>query len=226
MTFRVPRKTPEGTKQKDFLSDETFEFAQAYLTRKRRMLFLRGPIYPAPYPRADPFGPTMVCDDILAMNMEDSEKPIYLMIDSSGGLVNTGMNVYDYIRMSKAPIITVGHNISSMAVSIFVAGKKRLLLPHAQITLHLPESSFKEESLDSKDMGIRARQLNDIKDMIVDCYIDCGATAGLKGKTKKQIHKKILEDIDREFNLTAQEAIDYGLADRMVTQKELFGEEI
>lgn len=222
MTFRVPSNIPKDT-EKVFLGDDQYEFAQAYLTRTRRMLFLRGPIYPAPYPRSDPFGPSMVCDDILAMNMEDSKKPIYLIIDSGGGLVNTGMNVYDYIRMSKAPIITVGHNISSMAVSIFVAGSKRFLLPHAQITLHLPETAFKEEILDTKDMEIRAKQLNDIKDMIVGCYIECGVHAGIKGKRKKQIHEQILKDIDREFNLTAQEAIDYGLADRIITQKELFG---
>ncbi|HEC64447.1 MAG TPA: ATP-dependent Clp protease proteolytic subunit [bacterium] len=223
MTWRKAQKVSDGKTNKEYLSDEAFEYAQTYLARERRMLFLRGPIYPAPFPRNDPYGPSLICDDLLAMNLEDSEKPIYLMIDSGGGLVSTGMNVYDYILMSKAPIVTIGHNIASMAVSIFIAGKKRLLLPHAQITLHLPEAAFKEESLDSKDMGIRAKQLDAIKDMIVGCYIDCGAHAGLKDKKRKQIHTQILKDIDREFNLTAQEAIDYGLADHIVTADELYG---
>ena len=223
MPFGNPRRTPEGTTIKDFLSDDVYEFAQTYLTRKRRILILRGPMYPSPYPRPDPFAPAMVCDDILALNEEDSTKPITIIIDSGGGHVNLGMDVYDYIMLSKAPVITIGHTIASMGVSVFIAGTKRLLLPNAQVILHLPETAFKEESLDSKDMLIRAKQLDDTKDSIVNCYIDRGATAGLKGKTRKQIHKKILEDIDRVFVLTAQEAIDYGLADRIVTQEDLFG---
>ncbi len=55
MTFRIPQELPKNT-EKIFLGDDQYEFAQSYLTRTRRMLFLRGPIYPAPYPRADPFG--------------------------------------------------------------------------------------------------------------------------------------------------------------------------
>lgn len=222
MAFRKPHKAPAGSKQKEYLTDENFEFAQMYLARTRRMLFLRGPILPAPF-RIDSFGPSMICDDIIAMNMEDPKKPIYLMIDSAGGWINSGMVLYDHIRMSKAPIITIGSVCASMAATIFAAGKERLLLPHAHVVLHLPEAAFEKETLDTKDMEIRTKQLNALKTMIVRCLQTCGAHAGLVGKTEQQVHKKILKDIDREFNLTAQETIDYGLADRVATTEDLFG---
>lgn len=219
--FRKPQQPPDGTKAKDVLHDDNYEFAQAYLARTRRMLFLRGPIQLRP----DHFGPTSIGDDIIAMNVDDPSKPIYLYISSPGGIIDTGFELFDLMRMSRAPVITIGAYAASMATVVLNAGSERLLMSNARVMLHLPSQFFKEAALDTKEMDIYSKQLERLKDRIVDCYIARGVTAGLKGgqATEPKIRRKILKDIDRELWLTADEAIDYGLADRLVETDDLLG---
>lgn len=221
MTFRVPFLAPEGDARK-YLSDEQFEYAQGYLARTQRMLFLRGPIMGMPH-RSDSACPTMVADDIIALNAEDSKKPIYLVIESPGGDVSAGMILYDHIRMSKAPITTIGHNIASLAVNIFSAGKVRVILPHARAMIHLPAGSITGTS---DEIDVRNDLIKQIKAEMVDTYIECGAHAGLKGKkgmTKAKIRKQIMKDLEKpELWMTAKEVVAYGLADRVATTKDIF----
>ena len=221
MTFRAPHLAPEGDARK-YLSDEQFEYAQGYLARTQRMLFLRGPIMGMPH-RSDSSCPTMVGDDIIAFNAEDSEAPIYLVIESPGGDVSAGMILYDHIRMSKAPITTIGHNVASLAVNILAAGKVRVILPHARAMIHLPAGSI---SGDVEEIEVRTRLLQQIKEEMVDTYIECGAHAGLKdkkGTTKAKIKKQIMKDLEQpEMWMTAQEVVDYGLADRIATPNDIF----
>ena len=219
--FRKAQQPPDGIKAKDVLADDNYEFSQAYLARTRRMLFLRGPIQLRP----DHFGPTSIGDDIMAMNVEDPVKPIYLYISSPGGIIDTGFELFDIIQMSRAPVITIGAFAASMATVVFNAGTERLLTPNARVMLHLPSQFFKEAALDTKEMDIYSKQLERLKDRIVDCYIERGVTAGLSGKqvTEAKIRRKIIKDIDREMWLDANEAIAYGLADRCVTAEDLLG---
>jgi len=222
---------------KQALGNDQFEFSQAYLTRTRRILFLRGIIVPAVDERGggrlDVFSAVGVGDDIMAMNVEDPTAPIYLFIDSPGGDVTSGMVLYDIIRMSRAPIITVGVSCASMATVILVAGKERLAFPHSRMMMHLPSGGY---SGDVDQIKIRSDLLQDIKNELVDTYIECGVTADCpkigpkqafssSGKTKSQIKKQILGDIDREFWLNAAGSVTYGLVDRIATTDDLFGAE-
>ena len=208
--------------------ESEFEYSPDYLTREKRMLFLRGVIaaYPGGYPgRNDQFSPTSIMDDIMAFNIEDPSKPITLFIDSIGGEFSTGMALYDIIKLSKAPIITVGINCASMGSIIFMAGNKRLVFPSSRFMLHLPSAVIQSEvSLDVKELEIKSKELNRVKEEVVDYYIDNGVTAGLgKSADKLKIRKQIFKDIDRAFWLTAKEAINYGLADSIITKEELLG---
>lgn len=109
------RKAHQGA-ESEHLHDNQFEFSQVFLARERRMLFLRGPLFGTnfgPMSRVDSFSPTMIGDDILSMNIDDPKAPIYLTIDSPGGDVGAGMILYDLIRMSRAPIVTVAQNCAS-----------------------------------------------------------------------------------------------------------------
>ena len=223
--FRKPR---EGM-QEEYLLDSQLEFSQAYLARTQRTLFLRGPIFdigPGPMARSDGFSPVMICDDLKAMNHEDSKTPITLYIDSPGGDVNMGMILYDMIRLSKAPIITVAGNCASLATILMAAGDTRIMFPHARAMLHLPRGAF-EGDVDTGE--VRFKELQRIKTDLVECYVECGVTAKLTGRgggapTKARVRKQIIKDINRsEFWMTAEECVEYGLVDRIATQDDLFG---
>ena len=217
------RKPQEGN-SRAHLFDDQYEYSHAYMTRKRRMLSLRGVMLGLPQ-RSDSQAPFGVIDDIIALNIEDPKKPIYLNIDSIGGDIGPGLALYDTIKLSKAPIITIGYNCSSMAVNILAAGTERFLFPHSKVMMHLLQAGIEGNV---EQIRIRSDMLLELKDTLVECYIQDGATANIKRKdgkepTEAQIRVKILKDIDQEFWLDAKGAFDYGLADRLVTKEDLYG---
>ena len=217
--FRVPL----GGNPKENLHDDQFSYAPSYISRERRMIFLRGVIVGWPggnLGRTDQFAASQIFDDIMAMNIEDSTKPITLVIESPGGLMDVGIGLYDLIKLSKAPIITIGLGCASMATLLLAAGTERLAFPNSRFMMHLPEGGV---SGDTKEVKLQTEEFERLKESFIDRYIDCGITAGLKGKTKKQLKKQILKDIDRVFWLDVEEAIEYGLIDRVVTSEDLFG---
>ena len=213
----------------EYLPEDRFEYAHTFLADERRMLFLRGIIVGMSgnlsTSRIDQFSPLSVGDDITAMNVDDPSRPIYLLINSPGGSVETGLVLYDLIHMSRAPVITIGMGCASMATLILAAGSERLIFPHSKLALHLPEAVLQG---DSREIDIQSQELERIKNSLVDCYMDCGVTAGIGGSGKRKpsrakIKQQILKDIDRVFFLDAKQAVAYGLVDRIVSPKELFG---
>lgn len=133
-----------------------------------------------------------------------SHKPIKLFITSPGGGLDAAFLLYDTLKMLRSPVITIGRYCASAAVLLLAAGKKRYLLPHAKIMLHLPSGAMMG---DSKEWEIQHKQMQIYKDKMVDVLIECGA---------KKSKKEILLDIDRDFWLDPQEAIEYGLADEIL----------
>lgn len=219
--FRV---AAEGN-QFEHLQDAQFEHATTFLTRKRRMLFLRGPVFSVlslQMPRPDSFGPTAVGDDIIALNVEDPKAPIYLWLDSQGGEVNAGLILYDIIRASKAPIVTIAQSCMSLATVLMAAGSDRVMFPHSRAMLHLPKGAFEG---DSDAMEIRSKELSRVRDDLLECYIECKVTAGLEKPTKTKVRKQIIADINRaEYWMSAQECVRYGLVDRIATIDDMLGD--
>lgn len=210
----------------DKLKSDQYEYSTDTLTRRGRMLFLRGVImgYP-PSPshegRADPYSSTTIADDIMSLSIKDPTSPIYLFVDSVGGEVTNGFMLYDVIRMSEAPVYTVGVNAASMATTILVSGVKRFVTPHSKVMIHLPSTIFQG---DSDEMEIRNKEIIKVKNDLVSIYIEHGAHAGLgKTSSEKQIRKKIMKDINKEKWFSAKEAIEYGLADEIITREQLYG---
>lgn len=208
------------------IGDEQIENSQQFLGRERRMLFLRSVVTGVPN-RFDQFSVPVIMDDIIAMNVEDPEAPIYLVVDSGGGEIPCGNMMFDLIRLSKAPIITIAQNVASMATLISAAGTERLAFPHSQFMLHLPEAVL---AGDSVELEIKGAVIKQTLTELINSYVECGVTAGLttaKGKrpAKARVAKQIREDIQRPFWLTTKSAIEYGLVDRVVSEDELFGEE-
>jgi ATP-dependent Clp protease protease subunit len=224
------RERPGGVKE------EQLETSAFMLARVYRFLFFRGVVANAPN-RWDQFSTTAVSDSILAMNRDDPTKPITVFIDSPGGDVNSGFILYDTIRMSRAPVKTVGQVGASAATILLAAGTERLVYPSARFMLHLPSMYF-GEGVSEAVAVIRTAELTRVKEQLAKAYIDCGVTAGLPladttGLTPEQadvmhtgwralVREKLLVDINLEHWMSAEDAIAYGLADRYITQDELF----
>lgn len=190
---------------------EQLEASHAYLAREHRIINLRGPVFGAPH-RWDDFSVTALVDAIMVYNIEDTEKPIYLVINSEGGAMGDGFVLYDTIKASIAPVVTVVQQAASMATVIFAAGSRRLVYPNARLMLHLP--FLNGVAGDTRDIEITAKEMNARRDMIIDAYLSAGVDRN---------RKQILRDIDRPHWMSAQESVDYGLASGFVEQAEMLG---
>lgn len=180
-----------------------------------RVLFLYGvmgstdPILP----RIDPFSPHFLADAILALNKQSLTSPIWLFIDSPGGFVDDGLILYDAIKTSMAPVHTVGKSCYSMAAVILSAGAGgyRYLYPHSRVMIHQVASRGVPGS--ESDQRIHVKQMSKLKSTIADLMIENGVS-----KPKATV----IKDMDREYWMSAEETISYGMADRIINGRDLY----
>lgn len=145
---------------------------------------------------------------MLYLDSDDSSKPIYLYINSPGGSVTAGLAIFDTIQYVKSDVITICVGLAaSMGAFLLAAGTKgkRLALPHARIMIHQPLGGTSQRQ--ASDIEIEAREILRIKDMLNQSLADmCG-----------QSLEKVTKDTDRDYFLSAAEAKDYGLIDRVIS---------
>ena len=144
---------------------------------------------------------------MLYLDSEDSTKPIYLYINSPGGSVTAGLAIYDTMKYVKSDVVTICVGLAaSMGAFLLTAGTKgkRLALPHSRIMIHQPLGGTNQRQ--ASDIEIEAREILRIKDMLNH------SMAELTGQTFEKIEK----DTDRDYFLSAAEAKDYGLIDRVI----------
>ena len=144
---------------------------------------------------------------MLYLDSEDSTKPIYLYINSPGGSVTAGLAIYDTMKYVKSDVVTICVGLAaSMGAFLLTAGTKgkRLALPHSRIMIHQPLGGSNQRQ--ASDIEIEAREILRIKDMLNH------SMAELTGQTFEKIEK----DTDRDYFLSAAEAKDYGLIDRVI----------
>ena len=155
-----------------------------------------------------------VIKNLILMEEDDPEKPITVYINSPGGGADSGFAVYDMFRFIKPPIKTIVSGIcASAAVIIFLGAEpgSRFSLPNSRFMLHEPRylsTAYGQAS----DLAIVAKELLRMKDR----YNTIVAEA-----TGKDL-EKITEDSKRDFWLDAQQALDYGLVDKIITSKTEF----
>jgi ATP-dependent Clp protease protease subunit len=135
-----------------------------------------------------------------------SHEPIILHISSPGGDLDSTFLLIDTIRMIKSPVITIGEYCASAACLLLATGSKRYLYPHAKVMLHLPAGQM---GGDAKDWDIQHKQMEMYRNKVVDILCECGA---------RKSREQILNDIDRDFWLEPEEAVEYGLADEILTK--------
>ncbi|MGJ0604876.1 ATP-dependent Clp protease proteolytic subunit [Cylindrospermopsis raciborskii] len=143
---------------------------------------------------------------LLYLDSDDQTKPIYLYINSPGGSVTAGMAIYDTIQYIKSEVVTICVGLAaSMGSFLLAAGAKgkRLALPHSRIMIHQPSGGTRGQA---SDIEIEAREILRIRHQLNQIYAD----------NTGQVLSKIEKDMDRDFFMSAQEAKEYGLIDRVI----------
>lgn len=139
----------------------------------------------------------------------ESDKPIYLYIDSPGGSVDDGFGLYDVIRFIKAPVYTIGMGlIASMGVTLFlsVPKERRFSLPNSHFLIHQPLGGSKGVAT---DIEITANEISKTREYLTNLIADA------TGKDFETVKK----DTERDYWLTAQEAVDYGIVGKIITNR-------
>lgn len=144
---------------------------------------------------------------MLYLDSEDQNKPIYLYINSPGGSVTAGMAIYDTMRHIKSEVVTICVGLAaSMGAFLLTAGTKgkRMALPHSRIMIHQPLGGTGRRQ--ATDIEIEARQILRVRSELNELM------AKHTGQTVEQIEK----DTDRDYFMSAEEAKNYGLIDRVI----------
>ncbi|MDJ1115258.1 ATP-dependent Clp protease proteolytic subunit [Microbacterium sp. LX3-4] len=146
-----------------------------------------------------------ICAKILLLAAEDSEKDIYLYINSPGGSITAGMAIYDTMQFVPNDIVTVGIGMAaSMGQLLLTSGTKgkRYITPNARVLLHQPHGGFGGTA---SDIQTQAQLILDMKKRLAEI------TASQTGKPVEQINA----DGDRDRWFTAEEALEYGFVDHI-----------
>ena len=162
---------------------------------KDRIIMLSGPI-------EDEMANSIVAQ-LLFLDAQDSTKDIYLYINSPGGVVTSGMAIYDTMNFIKADVQTIVIGMAASMASVLVssgAKGKRFGLPHSQVLIHQPSGGAQGQQT---EIEIAATEILKTRKML----------NGILAKNSGQPIEKIQADTQRDHYLTAQEAVDYGLLD-------------
>lgn len=169
---------------------------------KERIIFLTDTI--------DDITANTIIAQLFFLEAEDPEKDIFLYVNSPGGVVTAGLAIYDTMQYIKAKVSTVClGQAASMGALLLAAGadSKRYALAHSRIMIHQPLGGAQGQAT---DIEIQTKEILRMKKIINNI---------LASHTKKDL-KTIVKDTDRDFYLSAEEAVKYGLIDEVITKKE------
>ena len=168
---------------------------------KERIIFLNGPI--------DDGVASLVCSQLLFLESENPTKDISMYINSPGGIVTSGLAIYDTMEYIRPDVSTVcmgqAASMGSLLLTAGAAGK-RFSLPNARIMTHQPSGGFQGQAT---DIEIHAREILDLRQRLNGIY------EKHSGKTIKQIEKIM----DRDTFMTAEDAKNFGLIDQVVEKR-------
>ncbi|WP_437665451.1 ATP-dependent Clp protease proteolytic subunit [Sorangium sp. So ce1182] len=157
----------------------------------------------------DDFVANAVIAQFLFLESEDPEKEIQVYINSPGGVVTSGLAMYDTMQYVRCPVSTmcIGQ-AASMGAVLLAAGRKgrRFALPHARMMIHQPLGGARGQAT---DIEIQAREIKKIKETLIDILVEA------TGKNRDELAK----DIERDFYLSATQAKEYGLIDEVFPKR-------
>lgn len=168
---------------------------------KERIVFIAGPI--------EDNVASLVIAQLIFLEAEDPDKDISLYINSPGGLVTSGMAIYDTMQYIKPDVATIaiGH-AASMAALLLAAGAKgkRSALPNSKVIIHQPMGGMQGQA---SDIDIHAREILKTRDKLNKILSDASG----------QSLAKVAKDTDRDYIMTADEAKAYGLIDKVIAHR-------
>ena len=165
-----------------------------------RIVFLNGGV--------DDHSSNLIVAQLLHLESMDSEKDIHFYINSPGGVVTSGMAIYDTMQFIKPDVCTyVMGQACSMGSLLAQAGAagKRYVLPNSRTMIHQPSGGAGGQAT---DMEIQVREILKMKKNLTEIYV--------KHNSKGKKFDVIAKDMERDYFLSAEEAVEYGLADRVV----------
>ncbi|HOM98314.1 ATP-dependent Clp endopeptidase proteolytic subunit ClpP [Acetomicrobium sp.] len=151
----------------------------------------------------------LVVAQMLFLESEDPEKDINLYINSPGGSVTAGLGIYDTMQYIKCPVSTICvGQAASMAAVLLAAGTegKRIALPNSRIMLHQPLGGVQGQAT---DIEIHAKEIRKIRDRLNEII----------SKHTNQDIEKVARDTDRDFFMSAEEALSYGIVDKVIEKR-------
>jgi ATP-dependent Clp protease protease subunit len=154
---------------------------------------------------------SLLVAQLLFLESEDPDKDILFYINSPGGSVTAGMAIYDTMQFIKPDVSTiVMGQACSMGSLLSTAGAagKRLMLPHARHMIHQPSGGARGQAT---DIQIQAQEILKMKEYLTQIYVDHNSA----GKTFEQFSA----DMERDFFMSAEEALAYGLVDEIITRR-------
>lgn len=196
--LRSDRLDQDGAPTAD--TDRSHDFLDRQLVEHRNLLVI-GPI-------SDKMA-THVSRRVLAMERQDPERPITVLINSPGGSADSGFAIYDVLRFVTPPIRTVVNGLcASAGILVQLAGDPgmRFTLPQSRFMIHQPSTTGQGTA---SDLDITAREVIKLRQRYFDIIATaCGKQAPV-----------VTEDARRDFWLNAGEALEYGLVDKVVTKR-------
>jgi len=168
---------------------------------KERIIFITGPI--------EDNVSTLIVAQLLFLEAENPKKEISMYINSPGGVVTSGMAIYDTMQFVRPPVSTlcVGQ-AASMGSLLLAAGHKdlRFALPNARIMLHQPSGGFQGQAT---DIMLHAQEILNLKKRLNEIYV----------KHTGQALKKIEDALERDYFLTAEMAREWGVVDKVIERR-------
>ena len=168
-----------------------------------RIVFLNGGV--------DDHSSNLVVAQMLHLESADSEKDIHFYINSPGGVITSGMAIYDVMQFVKPDVCTyVMGQACSMGSFLAQAGAKgkRYILPHARHMIHQPSGGARGMQ---SDIEIQYKEITQMKKMLTDLYVQHNTA----GKTYADFER----DMDRDTFMSAEEALAYGLVDKIIDKR-------
>ena len=147
---------------------------------------------------------------MLFLESDEPDQDIYLYVNSPGGQVSSGMAIYDTMQYIKPDVQTICiGQAASMGALLLAAGAngKRFSLPHARIMIHQPSGGFQGQHT---DIEIQAKEISRIREIL----------DGILATHSGQDPKKVRKDTERDHYMTGEEALKYGLIDKLITKRE------
>ena len=167
---------------------------------KKRAVYLWGPV--------DDDSSKDIVNRLLLLDADKPGEPINFYINSPGGVVTSGMVIYDVMQMMESPVRTICMGMAASMGSILLAGGtrgERMIFPHGEVMIHQPSLGGYIRGV-SADLEIHAKQILKTKQM----------GARILSEATGQTYERVMRDLERDYFMDAAEAIEYGIVDKII----------